>query len=42
MIQDDDAAPRRATWVTHAVQLLNKYHLLGALGGYRGQGGVGV
>ena len=37
MIQDDDAAPRHPTWVTHAVKLFNKYHLLGVLGGYRGR-----
>ena len=36
MIQDDDAAPRQPTWVSHAVQLFNKYQLLGVLGGYRG------
>jgi hypothetical protein len=33
MIQDDDAAPKKPTWVTHAVSLFNKYPRLGALGG---------
>ena len=37
MIQDDDAAPRKPTWVSHAVALFNKYPLLGVLGGYRGR-----